>query len=149
MIDVTRLLPNIVRANPELAVKTAWARAAGEGLRRNTHPFSFEGKTLTVSVADALWQKQLQSMGAELIFRMNNLLGRRIVDEIVFRIAPTDVPQAQSMNRSEPSEKPARDTSPTELMFAAGSIADEDLRERFLRAANNLIARRDSRSSRK
>ncbi len=79
MIDVTRLLPNIVRANPELAVKMAWARAAGDGLRRNTHPFSFAGKTLTVSVADALWQKQLQSMSAELVFRMNNLLGRGTV----------------------------------------------------------------------
>ena len=148
MIDVTRLLPNIVRANPELAVKTAWARAAGEGLRRNTHAFSFEGKTLTVSVADALWQKQLQSMGTELIFRMNNLLGRRIVDELVFRIAPSDVPQALTINRSESSEKPACNTLPTELMFAAGSIADEDLRARFLRAANNLIARRDSNLSR-
>ncbi len=148
MIDVTRLLPNIVRANPELAVKTAWARAAGEGLRRNTHPFSFEGKTLTVSVADALWQKQLQSMGAELIFRMNNLLGRHIVDEIVFRIAPSDLSQTQSINLSEPSEKPNDHPLPTELMFAAGSISDEDLRARFLRAANNLIARRDSQLSR-
>ena len=148
MIDVTRLLPNIVRANPELAVKTAWARAAGEGLRRNTHPFSFEGKTLTVSVADALWQKQLQSMGAELIFRMNNLLGRHIVDGIVFRIAPSDLSQTQSINLSGPSEKPNDHPLPTELMFAAGSISDEDLRARFLRAANNLIARRDSQLSR-
>ena len=148
MIDVTRLLPNIVRANPELAVKTAWARAAGEGLRRNTHPFGFEGKTLTVSVADALWQKQLQSMGAELIFRMNNLLGRHIVDGIVFRIAPSDLSQTQSINLSEPSEKPNDHPLPTELMFAAGSISDEDLRARFLRAANNLIARRDSQLSR-
>ena len=144
MIDVTRLLPNIVRANPELAVKVAWARAAGEGLRRNTHPSSFEGKTLTVSVMDALWQKQLQSMNAELIFRMNNLLGRGMVDEIVFCIAPSDVSQAQSINRSESSKKPECHPLPTELMFAATSIADEDLRARFLRAANNLIARRDS-----
>ena len=147
MIDVTRLLPNIVRANPELAVKTAWARAAGEGLRRNTHPFGFEGKTLTVSVADALWQKQLQSMGAELIFRMNNLLGSGMVAEIVFCIAPSDVSQAQSINRSESSKKPECHPLPTELMFAATSIADEDLRARFLRAANNLIARRDSNLS--
>jgi len=144
MIDVTRLLPNIVRANPELAVKVAWARAAGVGLRRNTHPFSFEGKTLTISVMDALWQKQLQSMSAELIFRMNNLLGSGMVDEIVFCIAPSDVSQAQSINRSEPSKKPEDRPLPTELMFAATSIADEDLRARFLRAANNLIARRDS-----
>ena len=148
MIDVTRLLPNIVRANPDLAVKMAWARAAGEGLRRNTHPFSFEGKTLTVSVMDALWQKQLQSMSAELIFRINNLLGRSAVAEIVFRIAPSDVSQAQSINRRESSEKPKDQPLPTELMFAAGSIADEDLRAQFLRAANNLIARRDSHLSR-
>jgi len=147
MIDVTRLLSNIVRANLELAVKVAWAGAAGEGLRRNTHPSSFEGKTLTVSVMDALWQKQLQSMNAELIFRMNNLLGRGMVDEIVFCIAPSDVSQAQSVNRSESSKKPECHPLPTELMFAATSIADEDLRARFLRAANNLIARRDSHLS--
>ena len=144
MIDVTRLLPKIVSANPELAVKMAWARAAGEGLRRNTHPAGFEGKTLTVSVMDALWQKQLQSMSAELIFRMNNLLGRGAVDELIFRIAPSDVSQAHSINRSESSRKTTDHPLPTELMFAAGSIADEDLRARFLRAANNLIARRDS-----
>lgn len=144
MIDVTRLLPKIVRANPELAVKMAWARAAGEGLRRNTHPAGFEGKTLTVSVMDALWQKQLQSMSAELIFRMNNLLGRGAVDNLAFRIAPSEVSQAHSINRSEPNTKPTDNPLPTELMFAATSIADEDLRARFLRAANNLIARRDS-----
>jgi len=147
MIDVTRLLPNIVRANPELAVKMAWARAAGDGLRRNTHPFSSDGKTLIVSVADALWQKQLQSMSAELIFRMNNLLGRGAVDELVFRIAPSDVSQAQPIS-GESSENLKDHPLPTELMFAATSIADEDLRARFLRAANNLIARRDSHLSR-
>ena len=143
MIDVTKLLPKIVRANPELAVKMAWARAAGEGLRRNTHPAGFEGKTLTVSVMDALWQKQLQSMSAELIFRMNNLLGRGAVEELVFRIAPSDVSQAQSIS-GESSENLKDHPLPTELMLAATSIADEDLRARFLRAANNLIARRDS-----
>src|SRR5947207_11103022 len=125
MIDVTRLLPKIVRANPELAVKMAWARAAGEGLRRNTHPTGFEGKTLTVSVMDGLWQKQLQSMSAELIFRMNNLLGRGAVAEIVFHIAPADVSQAQSISRSESSKKTTDHPLPTELIFAARSIADE------------------------
>src|SRR5437870_5721666 len=106
MIDVTRLLPKIVKANPELAVKIAWCRAAGEGLRRNTNPFSFDRKTLTVSVADALWQKQLQSMSAELIFRINNLLGRRAIDEIIFRIAPSDVSKSQAPDRRESPKNP-------------------------------------------
>jgi len=133
----------MVRANPELAVKLAWSRAAGEGLRRNTNPVRFTGGRLTVSVADPLWQKQLESMAAELIFRMNNLLGGSTVKEIVFRIAPADLPQRQSDRDDTPRGK-ERNVLPTELLVAAASIADEDLRARFLRAADNLIDRRDS-----
>ena len=80
MVDLTKLLPRLLRANPEMAAKLAWSRAAGEGLRRNAIPVSLFGKTLTVSVADALWQKQLQSMAAELLFRINTLLGGKRVD---------------------------------------------------------------------
>jgi hypothetical protein len=145
MIDITKLFPRIVRANPELAVKLAWSRAAGEGLRRNTNPVRFAGSRLTVSVADALWQRQLESMRAELIFRMNKLLGGPTIKELVFRIVPSDLPgQAQAVDA--PPAKRTK-TLPTELLFAAGSIADEDLRARFLRAADNLIDRRDSQAT--
>ena len=145
MIDITRLFPRILRANPELAVKLAWNRAAGKGLRRNTNPVRFANGRLTVSVVDALWQKQLESMRAEMIFRMNNLLGSAAVNEIVFRIAPADLPKQQSHLDDTPGPK-KQNPLPTELLFAAASIADEDLRARFLRAADNLIDRRDSKA---
>jgi len=144
MIDITRLFPRIVQANPELAVKLAWSRAAGEGLRRNTSPMRFAGGCLTVSVADALWQRQLESMRAELTSRMNRLLGVTTVNHIVFRIAPGDLPEPPP--RTAETGK-ARPELPTELLFAASSIADEDLRARFLRAADNLIDRRDSKAT--
>jgi len=147
MIDVIRLFPRIVRANPELAVELAWSCAAGEGLRRNTNPVRFAGGRLTVSVADALWQKQLDSMRAELIFRMNKLLGSATVNEIVFRIAPGDLTEPQTHPGDAPAEK-RQNALPTELLSAAASIADEDLRARFLRAADNLIERRDSQATR-
>lgn len=143
MIDLTRLLPKLLRANPELAAKLAWGRAAGDGLRRQAIPFRLEGRTLIISVADALWQKQLQSMSAELIYRMNNLLGQSTVGELVFRINPAAVSQAQS-DEARPSAKARPGSVPTELLFAAGSINDQDLRDRFIRAAENCIARRDS-----
>ena len=142
MIDLTRLLPKLVRANPELAAKLAWTRAAGAGLRRHAVPVRLNGKALTVSVVDALWQRQLESMAGELLFRINSLLGSKGVDEIVFRISPSDV--AKTVGSDEPPKPKRQGTLPTELLFAAGSIADEDLRTRFLRAADNLIARRDS-----
>lgn len=143
MIDLTRLLPRLLHANPELAVKLAWGRAAGAGLRQEAIPFRLDGRTLVVSVADAIWQKQLQPMSAELIYRMNNLLGESTINELVFRINPAAVFEAQSdAARPSPKTKPA--PAPTELLFAAGSITDQDLRSRFIRAAENCIARRDS-----
>jgi Dna[CI] antecedent DciA-like protein len=143
MVDLTRLLPKLLRANTELAVKLAWGRAAGVGLRRQAIPFRLEGRTLIISVADAIWQRQLQPMSAELIYRMNNLLGQSTVAELVFRINPAAVSRAQvDVARPAPKAQPA--PVPTELLFAAGSIADQDLRARFLRAAENCIARRDS-----
>jgi hypothetical protein len=147
MIDVTRLLPKLLRAhggNPELAVKLVWARAAGAGLRRHAIPFRLDGKTLIVSVADAIWQKQLQQMSAELTFRMNNLLGQSMVESIVFRIDPAALSEAQATSWPRRPEKVKGGAIPTELLFAAGSIADEELRARFMRAAENCIERRDS-----
>ena len=144
MVDLTKLLPRLLRANPELAAKLAWSRAVGEGLRRNAIPVSLVGKTLTVSVADALWQKQLQSMAAELLFRINTLLGGKGVDEIVFRVAPSDISRANPRVAVERPKEESPNPLPSELLFAARAISDEDLRARFLRAADNLIARRDS-----
>jgi len=146
MIDLTLLLPKLLRSNTELAVKLAWERAAGAGLRRQAVPQRLDGRTLIVSVPDAIWQKQLQPMSAELIFRMNNLLGRSTVDKIIFRIDPALARSSQA-DSPRSSAKRAPTPAPAELLFAAGAIADHDLRARFLRAAENCIARRDSRDT--
>ena len=151
MLDLNRLLPKLLNgAGPnaevaEIAAKIAWTRAAGEGLRSNAIPFRLHRKTLIVSVADAIWQKQMQTMGAELLFRINRLLGRDVVDFIEFRIDPATIDSARAMN------SPTRDSSrlavrpiPVELVSAASNIADKELRERFMRAAENCIARREA-----
>ena len=152
MIDVARLLPKLLNAtgaNPEMAeiaAKLAWSRAAGDGLRRHAIPFRLFQKTLVVSVADTIWQKQLQSMSAELVSRINRLLGREVVEIIEFRIDPAKVEQVRA--NMQPAQSPrdeAREPIPDELISAASEIADQDLRERFIRAAENCIARREAR----
>ena len=150
MIDVARLLPKLLNAtgtNPELAeiaAKLAWTREAGDGLRRHAIPFRLFRKTLVISVADAIWQKQMQSMSAELVSRINKLLGRQVVDDIEFRIDPATIEQVRT--NSQPRQDPrARAPIPEELVSAASEIADEDLRERFIRAAENCISRREAR----
>jgi hypothetical protein len=154
MIDVARLLPKLLNAtgaNPEMAeiaAKLAWTRAAGDGLRRHAIPFRLFQKTLVVSVADAIWQRQMQSMSAELVSRINKLLGREVVREIEFRIDPTTVEQVRADSQPQDrSQDEARGPIPDELLAAAGEITDPDLRERFIRAAENCIARREARTN--
>lgn len=147
MIDLSRLIPKLLRAhggNPELAVKLAWSIAAGVGLRRHAVAVRWRERTLTVAVADALWQKQLEHMRAELLFRVNSCLGQKLVDALAFQINPKEVSAAQPVMAVE-AAKAAPAPLPDELLFAANSITDQDLRERFVRAAGNCISRRDSR----
>ena len=151
MIDLNRLLPKLLNrngANPELTeivAKIAWTRAAGAGLRPNAVPFRLYQKTLIVSVADAIWQKQMQTMSAELLYRINQLLGGNVVDFIEFRIDPATIDSVRAMNSRAKDSSPAETRPiPAELVSAASTIADNELRERFMRAAENCIARREA-----
>jgi hypothetical protein len=148
MIDAALLLPKILAQTgddaemKEVAAKIAWSRAAGQGLQRHAVPFRLHRKTLVVSVADAIWQKQLHAMSSELIFRINTLLKRQVVESIEFRIDPA------ALSRPPKRQAPAKSSEslPTELSAAAAEISDPELRQRFLRAASNCIERRDSRA---
>jgi len=152
MIDAARLLPKLLSKTgdhpevAEIAAKIAWSRAAGAGLRQHAVPFRLNGKTLIVAVGDAIWQRQLRAMSGEFVSRTNRMLGQPVLDSIEFRVEPTIV------NRVRARLSPQRQLPlgygraiPTELISAAGSISDSDLRQRFIRAAENCIARRDSR----
>ena len=151
MIDAALLLPKILAQTgdqaemKEVAAKIAWSRAAGPGLRRHATPFRLHRKTLVVSVADAIWQKQLHAMSSELIFRINKLLRRELVESIEFRIDPSALNNQVSVARSEPKKNSDRPL-PVALVSAADGIADPELRQRFIRAAANCIDRRESRT---
>lgn len=146
MIDAALLLPKILAGAGdnadlnEIAAKIAWRRVSGEGLRDHAVPTRLQEKTLTVSVADAVWQKQLQTMSAELIFRINKLLRRNVVDRIEFRIAPRALARATTKGSSPRVREPL----PTDVVSSAAGITDPELRERFMRAASNCIERRET-----
>ena len=146
MIDVALLLPKILAGAgenadlSEMAAKIAWRRIAGEGLRDHAVPSRLQEKTLTVAVADAVWQKQLQPMSAELIFRINKLLRQKVVEKIEFRIDP----RALGCGTAKRPSPRVREPLPTTIISSAAEIQDSELRERFMRAAENCISRRNS-----
>ena len=155
MDDLIRTLPKLLRAAGETeevleaAALVAWRRVAGEGLRAQAVPFRLYRKTLIVAVLDAAWQKQLEAMSGQLLFRLNSLLGQAVVTYIEFRIDPKTVhaersrAQAHETNRVEQERRALLSVS-GEISAAADAIHDEDLRQRFLIAAGSCIDRRES-----
>jgi hypothetical protein len=155
MDELFRTLPKLLRAAGETeevleaAALVAWRRVAGEGLRAQAVPFRLYRKTLIVAVADVTWQKQLEAMSGQLLFRLNSLLGQAVVTYIEFRVDPKtvrverDAARAETANRGE-QERRALKTVSGDISVAAAAIHDEDLRRRFLLAAGSCIDRRES-----
>lgn len=147
MIDAALLLPKILAGAGEsaelneIAAKIAWRRVSGEGLRDHAVPTRLQEKVLVVSVGDAVWQKQLQPMSAELVFRINKLLRRNVVERIEFRIDPRALDRAKAKHRSSSR---VHEPLPSTVVSSAAEIQDSELRERFMRAAENCISRRNS-----
>ena len=154
MEQLIKALPSLLQAAgdsedvAEAAAMAVWKHVAGEGLRPHAAPFRLRNKTLIVAVADSIWQKQLESMAGQLIFRLNSLLGQAVVTFIDFRIDPETLLAARvqepGVEQIEPSgAKPI----PIELASAAASIHDQELRRAFLGAASSCIRRLDDKQS--
>ena len=154
MDDLIRALPKLLRAAGEAeevleaAALVAWRRVAGPELSRQAVPFRLYRKTLIVAVSDATWQKQLEAMSGQLLFRINSLLGQAVVTYIEFRIDRKTVAAARAASLGEAAEREEQERralkrATAELMDEAGAIQDEELRRRFLLAAGSCIDRRE------
>jgi hypothetical protein len=149
MDDLIRALPNLLKAAgdseevAEAAVFVAWRRVAGEQLRGQAVPFRLHRKMLVVAVADTAWQKQLERVASQMIFRLNSMLGQAIVTYIEFRIDAKTVREERARLRvtdfdHDKHERRALIHART-LNAAAAAIKDEQLRRRFLLAAGSYM----------
>ncbi len=150
MDDLIRALPQLLRAAgeseevAEMAASVAWRRVAGEGLRGVAVPFRLYRKTLVVAVPDHTWQRQLEAISGQLLFRLNSVLGQAVVTFIEFRVDPKTVqaerarlPKSSADANAHEARALARAAGPLEE--AAAAIHDETLRRRFLIAAGSYI----------
>ncbi|MDQ3666217.1 MAG: DUF721 domain-containing protein [Acidobacteriota bacterium] len=150
MDNLIKTLPKILQAagdSPEVAeaaCMAAWKHAAGDGLRDHAVPLGLRQKTLVIGVADTTWQKQLQSLGGQLLFRLNSILGQPLVTFIDFRVDPNAVAKARGSQCANPTSREVEPaTIPVEMVTAAAEIKDKDLRRAFLGAAMSCIKRMD------
>jgi hypothetical protein len=150
MDNLITSLPKILQAagdSPEVAeaaCMAAWKHAAGHGLRDHAVPLRLSRKTLVIGVADTTWQKQMQALSGQLLFRLNLILGQPLVTFVDFRVDPKAVAYARGpkhTNRTSRKLDPA--IISVELVTAAAEIKDKDLRRAFLGAAMSCINRMD------
>ena len=94
MEALIKALPAVLRASgnaPEVAEAAAieaWKHCAGAGLKDRAVPLGLEERTLRVAVADLIWQKQMNAMRGQMIYKINTLLGQPVVGAIEFIIDP-------------------------------------------------------------
>ena len=83
----------------EPRARAAWAVASGKTIARHTRATALVRGKLLVEVEDALWQRQLATMGHFLVRNLARELGPDVVKEIDFRPMPKRRPMqmAQTM----------------------------------------------------
>ena len=146
MNQLIKSLPGVLRAAgdstevAEAAAIAAWKHAAGNGLKEHAVPLKLEDRTLTIAVADAIWQKQLHSMRGQLLFRVNSILGKPLVGALDFVI---DTKLAKRPVEQHVPEEPLDNEVPLELWSAASAIQDKELRKKFLKTALLSLRHKD------
>lgn len=138
---------NDLEPNPiaiEAVVFAAWNRCSGDLLRTRTLPLGFSENRLTIAVEDKTWQRHLEDLSPQMLAKLNGSLGHGTIRFIEFRIDKAALDAARSINpKSDGDAGEALDAVAPSLITAAGAIADDALRKRFLSAAAGYLAKQN------
>jgi hypothetical protein len=103
-------LANQSVSDEELA-RSAWPAAVGKKIALRTQAVRLVRTRLVVEVEDAVWQRQLWALRGQILQRVEQILGRKVIEELEFKIGV-------------PRMKPARAEVLTALSDEADSIRD-------------------------
>jgi predicted nucleic acid-binding Zn ribbon protein len=63
----------------------------GEVIAQNAKPAAFKGQILLVHVTSSSWIHQLQFLKKEMIERLNNSMGKPLIEDLKFKIGPLEM----------------------------------------------------------
>src|SRR4051812_2279616 len=84
--------------SPEELARTVWPFAVGTKIAAHSAAVSLVRSCLIVEVEDAIWQRQLTTMRAQILKCVQDVLGAKAVEEIAFRPMP---PRRRMPQRAE------------------------------------------------
>lgn len=134
------LLPQRQELRESLAV-ALWDQAVGEALAKKTKPLRMYRSTLIILVPSQAWRKELHFLRTEIVTKMNENAGFRLIQDIEFRfdlkftILPTTLETPGLQTAAEPLDLP------TEV------ILDPGLRHSLIAAASSYLRRIEKDSS--
>ena len=65
-----------------------WDGIVGDVISKNAKPGAFNGRILLVYVTSSAWVHQLQFLKKEMIAKLNEALGKSLIDDLKFKIGP-------------------------------------------------------------
>ncbi|MFL6350702.1 MAG: DUF721 domain-containing protein [Bryobacteraceae bacterium] len=89
-------LSSQVLSQDDLA-SAVWPAAVGKNIAAHTVRIKVVRTTLVVEVEDAIWQRQLHQLSAQILDRLRKLTGSDSIHDVEFRIA---IPRRQAQRES-------------------------------------------------
>jgi hypothetical protein len=121
-------LPGGTLSGEELAC-AVWPQAVGKKIAAHTRAAKLVRTRLVVEVEDGTWQRQLNALSRHMIWNLEQILGKGMVEDIEFRVVP---------RRREPQ----RALAAVPALFAdeADAIADPVMRSIYRAARKKALA---------
>lgn len=128
-----------VAAEPAaVALLKAWWYAAGPTLARAARPAGVAGGMLELVVGDRRWQRQIEEVREVLLARLRHRKGIEKISGIRVVIDPHEAVHREA----DRPEKAPETAAPEEILLAAQSIDDADLKRRLCGAIGRTLQRR-------
>jgi predicted nucleic acid-binding Zn ribbon protein len=93
-LPIGNIIPKVLRSyrlgtDEELSqIWDLWEHVVGKAISENARPAAFKGKLLLVHATSSTWIQQLQFLKKDMIKKINEALGKNLVEEIKFKIGP-------------------------------------------------------------
>lgn len=139
------LAAQLFGATPERTLalmRAAWPAAVGPEVARRTELVALDGGVLRVRVPDATWRRGLWRMRGDILARLRSIAGKAAPRSLGFVEGP--VALVEPAAEAPPPNAPP--PLPPSLIEASETIADPELRGRFLAVAGRYLGRFGSSS---
>jgi predicted nucleic acid-binding Zn ribbon protein len=121
-------LPSGMLSGEELAC-AVWPQAVGKKIAAHTRAARIVRTRLVVEVEDITWQRQLNALSRQIVWNLEQMIGKGVVDDLEFRIIP---------RRREPQRAMA--AAPALFQDDSTAIADPVMRSIYRAARKKALA---------